>query len=183
MNEQRALELLKKGLTTGQVASVIGVSPGRISQFLQKEEVKQALEVARAESDTKDIEEVQIQAKTVAVKNVILDALAKRTDEASYMDLARALEMISRAESIKQNPIPLSGGPIFNHAQVVITMPDRVIQQEIQITQDREVIAIGNRALAPMPASRVTKLFEEMKNERASLPAESKESSATVIQA
>jgi len=34
----------------------------------------------------------------------------KRTDEATYMDLARAYEIIARAESLKRNPIPLAAG-------------------------------------------------------------------------
>ena len=39
MDERRAVEFLKKGLNPGQVAAIVGVSPGRISQLLSKEEV------------------------------------------------------------------------------------------------------------------------------------------------
>jgi len=183
MDERRAVEFLKKGLNPGQVAAIVGVSPGRISQLLSKEEVKLELEAARLEAQGQNKEEEILEAKTLATKNVILDQMMKRTDEATYMDLARAYEIIARAESLKRNPIPLGGGPIFNNANVLVTMPNRVVEHTIQITKDNEVIAIGERALAPMPAARVTKLFEEMKNDHANLLTESEEGPAATFQA
>ena len=33
--------------------------------------------------------------------------------EATFMELARAYEMISRAESLKKNPLPLAGTNLF----------------------------------------------------------------------
>lgn len=183
MDEQRALTFLKKGLPPSQVATIIGVSPGRVSQFLSREDVKLEIEAARLESEGKDQEEVLIETKMTGLKGSLLDAMMKRQDEATYMELVRSFEILSRAQEAKKNPIPLQGGPVFNNTQVLITVPERLVQHAIQITNENEVIAIGDRALAPLPAARVTKLFEEMKNERSNLLAEPKESSAAVVQA
>ena len=183
MDEKRALAFLKKGLPPGQVAAIIGVSPGRISQLLSREDVKLEIEAARLENQGKDQEEVLTETKMTGLKSHLLDSLMKRSDEATYMELAKTFEILSRAQEAKRNPIPLQGGPIFNNTQVLITMPDRLVQHEIQITKDNEVIAIGERALAPLPAARVTRLFEEMKNEHANLLAEPKEGPATTVQA
>ena len=66
MDERRAVEFLKKGLNPGQVAAIVGVSPGRISQLLSKEEVKLELEAARLEAQGQDQEEAILEAKTLA---------------------------------------------------------------------------------------------------------------------
>lgn len=169
MDKNKAIELLSLGLAPGQVASVIGVSPGRISQLLADPAVKDQIALKELENSDKNAEDMRVEAKIMAVKNNLLDHLTRRADEASFMEIARAFEIVSRAEALKKNPLPLAGTQIFNGMTVQISMPQRSLTQEIQITNDREVIAIGNRALAPLPARQVTELFGRLRNEPESL--------------
>lgn len=165
MDRKRALHFLSLGLSTGQVASIVGVSPGRISQFIAEPEIKAQLEIAQLEGGEKTVEEERIEAKQTAVKNDLLDALSKRSNEASFMEIARAYEIVCRAESLKKNNIPIAGAQIFNGTIVQISLPQKSMQEEIEVTKDREVISIGGRELTPMPSGQVLKLFRSMKEQ------------------
>ena len=95
------------------------------------------------------------------------------------MELARAYEIISRAP-INRNPILSPGQNVFSGTVVQISVPARAIP-EIQITKDKEVIAIGDRALAPLPSGQVTNLFSRMRgeqNEQICIPSSSEESNS-----
>jgi len=170
MDRSKAVHFLSLGLSPSQVASIVGVSPGRISQLLAEPEIKEMLAVAELENGEKNAEEQRIDGKILAVKNNLLDSLASRTNEATFMEIARAFEIVCRAESLKKNPLPIAGANIFNGMTVQISMPQRSLREEIQITSDREVIAVGNRELAPLPARQVTELFGRLRNEPESLP-------------
>ena len=176
MNTQMALKYLALGLSPAQVASIVGVSPSRISQLLSCETTKAFL--AKASAEKKEDQEVEVlENKEMAAKHMLLGAILERTGEASFMELARAYEIISRAP-INRNPILSPGQNIFSGTIVQISVPARSLP-EIQITKDKEVIAIGERALAPLPAAQVTNLFSRMRgeqNEQICLPSGPEES-------
>lgn len=165
MNRERAIHFLSLGLPHTQVASIVGVSPGRISQLLAEPSVKELLALKETEQEVQTFEDARLEAKVIGVKNQLLDSLAKRNDEATFMELARAYEIVCRSESLKRNPIPIAGTQIFGGVTVQIAMPQRNLLEEIEITKDREVISVGGRELAPMSAGQVTKLFKEMRDE------------------
>lgn len=163
MNRAKAIHFLSLGLPPGQVASIVGVSPSRISQLLSEPSVKELIEEKQLERQTENEENERLEAKVLAAKNSLLDSLATRQHEATYMELARAYQIICAASAPK-NAIPVPGATIFNGTVVQIAMPARTFQQEIQITADKEVIAIGDRELAPLTANAVTALFKRMKD-------------------
>ena len=90
MDRSKAVHFLSLGLSPSQVASIVGVSPGRISQLLAEPEIKEMLAVAELENGEKNAEEQRIDGKILAVKNNLLDSLASRTNEATFMEIARA---------------------------------------------------------------------------------------------
>ena len=113
MDTSKAVHYLSLGLPPSQVASIVGVSPGRISQLLADPEIKKQIAIKELENSEKSTEEERIDAKILSVKNTILDGIAASANEATFMELARAYEMISRAESLKKNPLPLAGTNLF----------------------------------------------------------------------
>lgn len=161
MNRAKAIHFLSLGLPPGQVASIVGVSPGRISQLLSEPSVQEILKEKQLEAGIENEEQERIEAKVLAAKNSLLDALSARQHEASYMELARAYQIICTANQPKNN-IPVQG--TFIGATVQIALPDRQLI-EITSTKDREVIAVGNRELAPLTANAVTALFRRMKDQ------------------
>lgn len=183
MNTQMALKYLALGLRPSQVASIVGVSPSRISQLLSCETTKAFLAKAAA-AQQQDQEVEVLENKEMAAKHMLLGAILERTGEASFMELARAYEIISRAP-INRNPILSPGQNIFSGTIVQISVPARSLP-EIQITKDKEVIAIGERALAPLPAAQVTNLFSRMRgeqNEQICLPSGPEESDSGSLSA
>ena len=166
MDTGKAVHYLSLGLPPSQVASIVGVSPGRISQLLADPEIKKQIAIKELENSEKSTEEERIDAKILSVKNTILDGIAASANEATFMELARAYEMISRAESLKKKPLPLAGTNLFAGMTVQISIPQRVLEHEIHVTGEKEVIAIGNKTLAPLPSAQVTELFKRMKGEQ-----------------
>ena len=178
MNTELALKYLAMGLKPGQVATIVGVSPGRISQLLALPATQEFL----ASQQKEVAEEKVVEGKELAAKHALLDSLISKVGEATFMEVARAYEVISRAQATK-NPIPIAGTHLFQGAVVQISMPARALES-IEITKDKEVIAIGDRALAPLPAAQVTNLFERMRNEPICLPSRSEEGpQGTLLQA
>ena len=167
MDTSKAVHYLSLGLPPSQVASIVGVSPGRISQLLADPEIKKQIAIKELDDiQRRSPEEERIDAKILSVKNTILDGIAASANEATFMELARAYEMISRAESLKKNPLPLAGTNLFAGMTVQISIPQRVLEHEIHVTGEKEVIAIGDKTLAPLPSAQVTELFKRMKGEQ-----------------
>jgi len=178
MNTQLALKYLALGLRPSQVASIVGVSPGRISQLLSLDSTKQFLaEAAILERESCEAE--ILEGKETAAKHLLLDAICSRQSEASFPELVKAYEVISRVPA-SVNRILSPGQNVFSGTVVQISVPARAIP-EIQITKDKEVIAIGDRALAPLPSGQVTNLFSRMRgeqNEQICIPSGSEESNS-----
>ena len=166
MDTGKAVHYLSLGLSPSQVASIVGVSPGRISQLLADPAIKEQIAIKELENSEKSTEEARIDAKLLSVKNTLLDGMMTSSHEATFMELARAYEMISRAESLKKNPLPLAGTNLFAGMTVQISIPQRVLEHEIHVTGEKEVIAIGDKTLAPLPSAQVTELFKRMKGEQ-----------------
>jgi predicted transcriptional regulator len=160
MNREKAIHFLSLGLPHSQVASILGVSPGRISQLLKEPEVQEALKIKELEVSAESHEVERLEAKILAAKNSLLDAIAQRQHEASFMELAKAFQIIAGAEK-QRNTIPVQGATLLGTV-VQISLPER-IHPEITITKDNEVIAVGERNLAPLAAPAVTALFKRMK--------------------
>lgn len=174
MDKQRALHFIAAGLPPARVATIVGVSPGRISQLLKEEGIAEELEAARIDNQAKQDQDVLLEAKQTSIKHSLLDQLANTIHEASFMEIARAYDIITRADAAtKRNNIPLPGTQIFNGTLLQISLPGRIFEQEIHVTKEKEVTAIGDRVLAPLQSAQVTSLFSRMKgdqNEQASLP-------------
>jgi len=169
VNKDKAIDLLSMGVRPGQVASILGVSPGRISQLLNEPEVKQAIEEKQLSSIEENREEEVIKAKELAVKNNILNALSSRSDEASFMELAKTYEIIARCESFRKNTLPMGGTQVFNGQVVQVALPMQALREfqqlAIQRTSEKEIIAIEDRELAPMSSQNVAALFTQLRGE------------------
>lgn len=166
MNIERAIHFLSLGVRPGQVASILGVSPGRISQLLSQPEIKEKLDALAVSMTSQDVDKQRIEAKELAAKDSLLDSITARREEATFMELARAYDIICRAESYRKNPLPMPGAQIFNGTVVQIAMPIQGLKAlDIQVTKAGEIIAVGDRELAPMSATGVMNLFKAVQIE------------------
>lgn len=160
MNTENIIKYLAMGLQPSKISSIVGLSPGRISQICSENIDKiNTLREAYSETEIKE-------GKVEAAKNVLLDHIIAEAGTGSYSltELARTYEMLSRAESATQrNIIPIEGTMIPGHV-TNISLPLFVIPN-ISITHENEVVAIEDRSLSPLPSAQVRNLFEEIRHD------------------
>lgn len=166
MNQERAANLLASGIPPSQVASIMGVSPARISQLLKEEAFSLMLQVKEAELNAGDIEEITLTAKYHAAESALIQQVMEMAPMAELRDVTAALRVVGERRIAKEqarNPLPLGSNTIINNI-VQLSLPSHALP-EISITKQKEIISIGERNLAPMTSTGVTNLFKKIGNE------------------
>lgn len=146
-NKERALDLLRRGISPTMVAAALDVTPALISQFLADPDFAASLAEARSASLLKEQEQ----------NDKILDirgALVTRLDEAvtrgyiyKPMELLKAFQII---DSAKRATAALSGTPESAGAIVQITLPT-FVSNKLTVNQiTNQVVQIGEQDLTPL---------------------------------
>lgn len=164
MNQERVASLLSAGLAPSQVATIVGCSPGLISQLKSDPDFMLLLEAKNAERVEEDIEEVSLSAKYSAAEHALVKRVMEMAPAAELRDVTSALRVISeRQEKMKSRLNPVTPTALIQQTIVNLTLPSHAIPRKaIEMTTNQEVISIGSRALAPMPSDAVTSLFSKM---------------------
>lgn len=167
MNKSRVAALIASGLSNSSVASIVGVTPARISQLMTEEDFKLLLAQQQLEADKKDVEEVALSAKYLTAEHALIDQIMTMAGTSEMNEAVSALKVISQRqlEIRKQAKAPVQSGTVTNHF-VTLHLPNHIVNQPIiptiQVTAQQEVIAVGDRNLAPLSSHSVTKLFQSM---------------------
>lgn len=164
MNLDRLINLLASGLPAAQVASILGVSPGRISQILSQEEVQAKIKAKELELAEGDIEKAALDGKYHAAEHALIDQVTNMAPIAELRDVTAALRVIAERQDrqkILRNPVPVGGqgGMILNQV-IQLTLPQHALP-EITLSKEKEIISIGERNLAPMTSTGVINLFKQ----------------------
>lgn len=167
MNKNRAAKLLASGLRGTEVASIMGVSPARISQLHQEEEFKVLLSQYAVEAEKEDAEEVALTVKYLTAEHALVNKVIELTPICEMRDALSALKVVSdRQVAIrKQNSATVAatqGTVINNHISLQLPVHLATAIPNIQITGNREIIAIGDKNLAPLSSKAVTTLFQSL---------------------
>jgi len=168
---ERIATLLAADIPPSGVATIVGVSPGRISQIMKEEGFELVVETKRIESKDKDVEEVSLSGKYLAAEHALLKQVIDMAPTAELRDATAALRVVAeRQEKAKSrmNPI-VQQAPVYNTV-VQLSLPAHAVP-ELSFSARKEVIAIENRNLAPLSSSGVLGLFKSMEqNKTESLP-------------
>lgn len=170
MNVERAAVLLASGLHPSQVATIIGCSPGRISQLLKEPSFQLLLSSKEAELSTKeqDIEEIALSNKYNATEHLLLSQIMQVAPGAELRDLTNALRVVAeRQERMKARTLGTKA-PATSQVNMVVSvsLPSHALPKPVvERNSQNEVLAVGDQTLAPLPAKAVTALFEKMKKE------------------
>lgn len=161
MNAHRVATLLAANIQPMQVASIIGVSPARISQIMQDESFKEILAAKRAEADLQTSEEANLNQKYEAVEQLLLNEVMAKAPLSELRDVTAALRVVAeRQEKAKSRVAPIFQGNVVNNQTIVqLSLPAHALP-EILMTTRKEVIAIGETELAPLSSKGVTDLFK-----------------------
>ena len=168
VNKNRIATLLSSGLSNMQVASIVGLTPARISQ-LKAEDAEFQLLLAEYEAlaEKDDAEEVAIGAKYLTLEHSLVDritSLAETSDMREAVLGLKAVQDRKAAKVLHNAPVTGNGNTINN---ITLHLPQHILSQHtpvIDITPNREIVSIDNKNLTPLNSNAVTKLFKGMKN-------------------
>jgi hypothetical protein len=160
MNPERIATLLASGLPHTSVATIVGLSPARISQLLQEEDFKLILAAKQAEAQKKDIEELSISAKYLEAEHILIKQVIEMAPISELRDVTAALRVVGeRQEKAKNRMNPIVSQQAVYNTVVQLSLPAHATP-ELNFAANREVIAIENRNLAPLSSSGVLSLFK-----------------------
>lgn len=172
--KERILTYLAQGLKPAQVSSILGVSPGYISQLLSQEDFKESLKEARTVALKEGDTDIALTNKYTAVEHALLNAMEGQMAIAELPALARALEVIgTRQEKRAQRLAQPVGQNTNNQVVVNITLPSHAIPElsapNYQLNAQREVVSVDNKTIAPLSSSGVKSLFAALIEEKKAL--------------
>lgn len=163
MNHDRIINLLATGLKPAQVATIVGISPARLSQLAQDESFKLALASKTEELAKTDIEEVSLNAKYHAAEVALVNQVLEMAPLAELRDVVGALKVVGERQDKRKlvtNPVPVGDRVILNQV-IQLNLPQHATP-ELSLSQNREVIALGDKQLTPMSSEGVTNLFKTL---------------------
>lgn len=163
---ERIATLLASGLPAASVSSIVGISPARISQLQKESAFLELLAAKQAESLAKDQEELSLSAKYLEAEHVLLKQVVEMAPVSELRDVTAALRVVAeRQEKAKSRMNPVVQGQVTLNQTVQLLLPSHATP-ELQFSAQREVIAIENRNLAPLPSAGVLSLFKQLNTDK-----------------
>jgi hypothetical protein len=173
--QDRIAGLLAQGMAPSLVASLVNVDPSYISQLLKDEAFLYCLQELKTELAEEAIENLEEQRheealyyidRLAATEHSILDKITKELSYMTGREALLALDVVGKRREAMQTGLQkqkaLSGigdlPPGSTVRLVEIEIPN-ICVPELTFTDNREIIAIGNKSVNPMPAARLQKIL------------------------
>ena len=165
MNIDRITTLLANGLKPSHVASIVGCSPGRISQLASQEDFQLLLKSKNSEMEKQNDEEQALSSKYNAAEHILINQIMEMAPISDLRDITGALRVVAeRQEKVKARLNPIQAQTIINQV-VSIQIPNHTLP-EISLNKEGEVISVNTLNLTPMTAEGVSNLFKKMTAEK-----------------
>ena len=162
----RIVSYLSQSFSQTAIADMVGCDPSYVSAVSSSPEYKEWIEAERVRLKVLKTDE-EIEGKYVALEKNILKQVNESLPFAEFRDLTHTMEVLIRRKQqlgLKQmSGVVVNGNAQFN--TVVLSIP-RAAAPEITLNAQREVIAIGDKSLAPMQSGAVRKLFETLEKKK-----------------
>lgn len=164
MNKDRIASLLAQGLKPSHVATIVGITPARISQLAKDDpEFQNLLALRTSEAESTDIEEKALGAKYHAAEHQLLDQVLAMAPVSELRDVTAALRVVAeRQEKMKTRQNPIQSQQAVIQQVIQISIPLHALP-EVALSKEREILSVDNRNLAPLSSTAVTNLFASMK--------------------
>lgn len=171
MNKERAAAYLGQGVGQSQVAAIMGVSPGFLSQCMKDENFLLLVEKHRLKVDgSPEAEEESLVAKAMGLQHQLMKSIGEALPNAELPALVNALDKISQvSDRIAQRKMPAGIGTnkgVTNIVTVQLTLPQHALQDTrpvIQLNERSEVVSIDSKPMSPMSSAGVEALFRAKK--------------------
>ncbi|EKD22471.1 MAG: hypothetical protein ACD_86C00001G0007 [uncultured bacterium] len=166
MNLDRIASLAAAGLKAAQISTIVGLSPGRISQLSSTEEYQLILAEKTSALTEKNVEEEAISAKYAVAEHALIDQMMQMAPVSELRDVTAALRVVSeRQEKMKSRLVPASSSQ--NQLTVVsISLPSYALPTlSVTMNSQKEVLSVDALELAPMNSKSVQALFKGGEND------------------
>lgn len=173
--QDRIATLLAQGMPPSLVSTLVGVTPSYVSQLCKDQDFQHHIEALKTEQ-AEEAAESEAAAK-LAERNFYIDRLAAAEHKVldsvinniAYMDPKTQLLALDtlgkRRDSMEAGMLRTGLVPTLNPSggsvsvQVVqLTMPT-ICVPELQLSSNREILAIGGRSINPLPSSKLNELL------------------------
>ena len=168
MNLDRITSLLASGLKPAQVATIIGVTPARISQLLSQEGFQLSIQAKLAVQEKEDVEEQAISAKYNAAEHALVNQVIEMAPTAELRDVTAALRVVAERQEKMKTRTSVQAPILHQQLTVVsVNLPAHALRiPEVHLNPAKEVVAIGEQQLAPMTSTAVTDLFTKLSKKK-----------------
>jgi len=170
MNKERAATYLGNGVKPGEVARIMGCSPGYLSQLINGDEEFQLLvkKHQTALDGDEAAEEKSIHLKYVGLEHRLIDAIGDSIANAELRDQIVALKVVAdRQDKVATRKMPRTepGGGNGMSVTVQLMLPQHAIPQQpvVVLNSKSEVVSIDDKPMAPMSSDGVAKMFKANK--------------------
>lgn len=168
----RILNYLASGIKPAQVATIVGCSPGYISVLLKDDSFRLELE-AKVIDSPENKEEKDLDNKYISLEHNILRQVEDAIVGAELPALVRALEVVAKRQDLRlTRKYPAAQQPnalgTSTNLFVTVSLPSHALPPPlIELNEQKEILAINNKTLAPMSSDSVKGLFDRIKQQKA----------------
>lgn len=163
----RILNYLSSGIKPAQVATIVGCSPAYISQLVKDSGFQEELAALIADKPAL-AEETDLDNKYVSLEHQILKSIEEALPGSELPALGRILDAVTKRQDMRanrKNPIAVSTQYGSIGVQIVqLQLPDHALRHPvIELSDNKEILSINAKNLAPMASDAVKNLFSAIK--------------------
>lgn len=169
--KDRIRNLLASGMKPVDVASTVGCTPGYIAQLCKDEEFKKSVEALMIQEQAQNTEEEHLDKRYQNLEHKIINNIESELGNAELPQLVKALEVVGKRQSDRRKEkLPVPAASINTNIHITqIALPAHALQPQIPVihTNDKnEIVAIGNKPLAPMSSDGVRNIFKQLRDNK-----------------
>ena len=160
----RIISYLAQGFSQQKVAEMVGCTQPYVASIATKEDFSSLIQAEKTRLQATQRNEV-LEKKYDDLEDKVIAQVKESMPFAEFRDLSRTMEVLIRRkqQQAARGGITVNGNAQFN--TVVLSIP-QAAAPDITLNSQREVIAIGNKTLAPMQASQVRALFDNIEQQK-----------------
>lgn len=174
--KDRIKQLLIGGLKASEVASIVGCTPAYVSQLMADNEFKKEVEASRVLYNETKTEEQHIEQRYQNLEHKLISSIGDDLPNADFGQKLRALDIVGRRYDERRkiriptpDPSSASGHHTTNYTLINIGLPDHIMNQAapvIEMNENKEILAINNKVLAPMSSDGVKNIFAQLQHKK-----------------
>jgi hypothetical protein len=173
--KERIAQLLANGVVASDISSIVGCSSMYLSSLKEDEEFRGFVahyQSATAE-ESKQVEDERLDDKYIGLEDKLVRTLSQNVEMMEPAQAIRLLKDVGERNDRRRTGINQQGSQ-GNLVHVTINVPAAALSRPgFQLSAQKEVVAVGGRALAPMSMEGVSSLIEAKRGRMApsTLPA------------